>query len=62
MNETIRRLSAAVATAWQERRTDDGGLTDEVAMIAVLVFIATTVGGILLALLTGAASNLSFDI
>jgi|GEM_PF-5537252 hypothetical protein len=62
MTETIRRLSAAVVTAWQERRTDDGGLTDEVAMIAILVGIAVAVGGILLALLTGAASSLSFDI
>lgn len=62
MTETIRRLSTAAATAWQERRTDDGGLTDEVAMVAILVGIAVAVGGILLALLTGAASSLSFDI
>ena len=45
MTETIRRLSTAAATAWQERRTDDGGLTDEVAMV-ILVGIAVAVGGI----------------
>lgn len=62
MTDMIRMWAATAATSWRDRRSEDGGLTDEVAMIAILVVIAVTVGGILLALLTGAASNLSFDI
>ena len=62
MNEIIQRLALGAATSWRERRTDDGGLTDEVAMIAILVVIAVAVGGILILLLTGAAESLTFDI
>jgi hypothetical protein len=52
----------AFTMSWRTRRTDDGGLTDEVAMIAIMVGIAVLVGGALLALLTGAVDSLSFDI
>ena len=62
MNDMFRMWAVAMATSWRDRRTEDGGLTDEVAMIAILVVIAVAVGGILLALLTGAANDLDFGI
>jgi len=62
MSETMWTWVCAAVTSWRTRRTEDGGLTDEVAMIAILVGIAVLVGGALLTLLTGAADSLSFDI
>jgi hypothetical protein len=70
MTKTIRMRAMAVAGtlgavlvgAWRERRTEDGGLSDEVAMIAVLFVVASAVGFALLGVLTGAVSDLDFGI
>jgi hypothetical protein len=62
MNETARLWASALAAAWRDRRTEDGGLSDEVAMIAVLFIVAAGVGAALLAVLTGAVNSLDFGI
>jgi hypothetical protein len=62
MTEMMRSWVTVAVTSWRDRRTEDGGLTDDVAMMAILVVIAVAVGGILLGVLTGAVSNLNFGI
>lgn len=39
---------------------DVGGVSDETAMIGLMLVVAVTVGGIILALTTGAAGKLDF--
>jgi hypothetical protein len=46
--------------AWRERRDEEGGVSDEVAMIGLMLVAAVAVGGIIFGLVTGAASNLDF--
>jgi hypothetical protein len=46
--------------AWQARRDDAGGLSDETAMIGLMLIAAVAVGGIILGLVTGAASRIDF--
>lgn len=60
MTQMIRLWCAQFATAWNERRGEEGGLTDDVAMMAILVAVAVMVGIALLAALTGAVGNLDF--
>ena len=62
MTETIRLWAILAATAWRQRRTEDGGLTDDVAMMAILVAVAVTVGIALLAVLSGAVEDLDFSV
>jgi hypothetical protein len=70
MTEKIQRRATAAATsvlvalaaAWHDRRTEDGGLSDEVAMIAVLLIVASGIGAALLVVLTGAVESLEFGI
>jgi hypothetical protein len=62
MTDTMRFWASCAATAWRQRRTEDGGLTDDVAMMAILVAVAVMVGVALLAVLTGAVDNLNFDV
>jgi hypothetical protein len=62
MTEMIRLWAEVAARSWRLRRTDDGGLTDDVAMMAILVAVAVVVGGALLGLLTGAIEGISFDV
>jgi hypothetical protein len=62
MTEMIRLWAILAATAWRQRRTEDGGLTDDVAMMAILVAVAVTVGIALLAVLTGAVEDLDFSV
>ena len=62
MTETIKLWAILAATAWRRRRTEDGGLTDDVAMMAILVAVAVTVGIALLAVLTGAVEDLDFSV
>jgi hypothetical protein len=50
-----------LVTAWRMRRTDEGGVSDEVAMIGLMLVAAVAVGGIIYGLITTAANNLSFD-
>lgn len=45
---------------WRTRRTDDGGVSDEVAMIGLMLVAAVAVGGIILGLVTAAAGRLDF--
>jgi hypothetical protein len=46
--------------AWRERRDDEGGVSDEVAMIGLMLIAAVAVGGIILGLISGAAGRLNF--
>jgi hypothetical protein len=46
--------------AWRERRDEEGGVSDEVAMIGLMLVAAVTVGAIILGLITGAAGRLDF--
>jgi hypothetical protein len=46
--------------AWRTRRDDEGGVSDEVAMIGLMLVAAVAVGAIIYGLITTAASNLSF--
>ena len=62
MTEMIRLWATLAATAWRQRRTEDGGLTDDVAMMAILVAVSVTVGIALLAVLTGAVEDLDFSV
>jgi hypothetical protein len=62
MTEMIRLWAILAATAWRQRRTEDGGLTDDVAMMAILVAVAVTVGIALLAVLSGAVEDLDFSV
>ena len=49
-----------LVTAWRDRRTDEGGVSDEVAMIGLMLVAAVAVGGIIYGLITAAAGNLDF--
>jgi hypothetical protein len=49
-----------LAAAWRTRRTDEGGVSDEVAMIGLMLVAAVAVGGIIYGLITAAAGNLDF--
>ena len=62
MTDTIRLWCALATTAWHDRRGDEGGLTDDVAMMAILVAVAVMVGIALLAVLTGAVEDLNFTV
>jgi hypothetical protein len=47
--------------AWRMRRDDEGGVSDEVAMIGLMLVAAVAVGAIIYGLITTAASGLKFD-
>jgi hypothetical protein len=49
-----------LVTAWRMRRTDEGGVSDEVAMIGLMLVAAVAVGGIIYGLITTAAGKLNF--
>lgn len=49
-----------VMTTWRTRRSDEGGVSDEVAMIGLMLVAAVAVGGIIYGLITAAAGNLDF--
>ena len=49
-----------VMATWRARRTDEGGVSDEVAMIGLMLVAAVAVGGIIYGLITAAAGNLDF--
>ena len=49
-----------LVAAWRVRRTDEGGVSDEVAMIGLMLVAAVAVGGIIYGLITAAANNLDF--
>lgn len=49
-----------VLMARRLQRDDTGGLSDETAMIGLMLIAAVAVGGIILGLVTGAANRLDF--
>jgi hypothetical protein len=52
-----------LVTTWRTRRAeagDAGGVSDEVAMIGLMLVAAVAVGGIIYGLITAAAGNLDF--
>jgi len=49
-----------LTTTWRTSRTDTGGVSDEVAMIGLMLVAAVAVGGIIYGLITAAAGNLDF--
>jgi hypothetical protein len=57
----IRIWLTVMADAWRGRRDDRGGVSDEVAMIGLMLVAAVAVGGIIYGLITTAADNLKFD-
>jgi hypothetical protein len=56
----IRIWLDVMVTAWRMRRTDRGGVSDEVAMIGLMLVAAVAVGGIIYGLITAAAGDLDF--
>jgi hypothetical protein len=52
----------AVRTSWRERRGEEGDVTSNTAMIAILLVAAVAVGGIVYDRVTEAANNLSIDL
>lgn len=62
MTEMMKVWAALATAAWHERRNEDGGLTDDVALMAMLVAIAGVIAVALLGLLTGAVDNLDFTV
>jgi hypothetical protein len=55
---TVTKLWVRLVVSWRCRRGDEGGVTDETAMIAVLLVVAVAVGGIVYGVVTGAANDL----
>jgi hypothetical protein len=51
---------ALLVTTWRTRRSDEGGVSDEVAMIGLMLVAAVAVGGIIYGLVTAAAGRLNF--
>ena len=49
----------ALVRAWQDRRSDDGGILDEVAMMGALAAAAIVIGGIVAAFLTGKVNSIN---
>ena len=49
-----------LVTTWRTRRSDEGGVSDEVAMIGLMLVAAVAVGGIIYGLVTAAAGRLNF--
>ncbi|MFP3901541.1 MAG: hypothetical protein ACLFXM_11855 [Acidimicrobiia bacterium] len=60
MHGILAGLGRHLALSWRRRRTEEGGLSDEVAMIGLMLAAAVIVGGLVLAALTGAVSRLDF--
>jgi hypothetical protein len=58
-NEMLRTWCRTLAVAWRTRRDEVGGVTDDTAMMGLLAVAAVTVGGIIFALVTGAANNIN---
>jgi hypothetical protein len=58
------RILLAAATRLERlrhtRRDDQGGVSDETAMIGLMLVAAVAVGGIVMGLVTGAAGRLDF--
>ena len=56
--EVVRMWAESVVSSWRERRGDEGGILDEVAMMGALAAAAITIGGIVAAFLTGKINSI----
>jgi hypothetical protein len=56
--EAIRTWCLTFVEAWRTRRDEAGGVTDDVVMMGVMAAAAVAVGGLVLALLTGAIGRI----
>ena len=56
----IRMWIEFVVAAWRSRRSETGGVSDDVAMIAMMLGVAVVAGGIIVGLVRGAANEISF--
>jgi hypothetical protein len=56
--EAIRTWCLTLVEAWRNRRDEAGGVTDDVVMMGVMAAAAVAVGGLVLALLTGAIGRI----
>jgi hypothetical protein len=56
--EAIRTWCLTFVEAWRNRRDEAGGVTDDVVMMGVMAAAAVAVGGLVLALLTGAIGRI----
>jgi hypothetical protein len=57
--EAIRTWCLMFVEAWRTRRDEAGGVTDDVVMMGVMAAAAVAVGGLVLALLTGAIGRIN---
>jgi hypothetical protein len=58
-SDAIRTWCALLAEAWRGRRDERGGVTDDVVMMGLMAAAAVAVGGLVLALLTGAVGRIN---
>jgi hypothetical protein len=59
MRDTLIKLWCQMqSTAWRDRRDETGGITDDTAMMGLLAVAAVAVGGIIYALVEGAANRI----
>lgn len=56
--EMIRTWCRVLADAWRQRRGDEGGVTDDTAMMGLMAVAAVAVGGLIYALVTGAVGRI----
>lgn len=57
----IRIWLDVMVNAWRGRRDDRGGVSDDVAMIGIMLLAAVTAGGIIYGLIMTATDGISFD-
>ncbi|MGH7267544.1 MAG: hypothetical protein ACREMB_22210 [Candidatus Rokuibacteriota bacterium] len=57
--EVVRVWAEAVARSWRERRGEDGGILDEVAMMGALAAAAILIGIAVTVFLTGKVSSIN---
>ena len=59
MSEQVRTWCRLFADAWRQRRDEEGGVTDDTAMMGLMAFAAVGVGGLIYALVTGAVGRIN---
>jgi hypothetical protein len=59
ISEQVRTWCRLFADTWRERRGEDGGVTDDTAMMGLMAFAAVGVGGLIYALVTGAVGRIN---
>lgn len=57
--EMVRMWAETMVSSWRQRRGDEGGILDEVAMMGALAAAAITIGGIIAAFLTGKINSIN---